>query len=42
MIIALFYGSGLSPLFLVLAAATLAVVFVLNRMGVKCGCGLIC
>jgi NhaA family Na+:H+ antiporter len=35
MIIALFYGSGLSPLFLVLAAATLAVVFALNRLGVK-------
>lgn len=34
MIIALFYGSGLSPQFLGLAGATLAVLFVLNRMGV--------
>lgn len=35
LIIALFYGSGLSPLFLGLAAATLAVLEGLNRMGVK-------
>lgn len=34
-IIALFYGSGLSPLFLGLAAALLAVLLTLNRMGVK-------
>jgi NhaA family Na+:H+ antiporter len=35
LIIALFYGSGLSPLFLGLAAATMALLFGLNRMGVK-------
>ena len=35
LIIAVFYGSGLSPLFLGLAAATLALLFGLNRMGVK-------
>ena len=35
LIIAVFYGSGLSPLFLGLAAATLAVLEGLNRLGVK-------
>lgn len=34
LIIALFYGSGLSPLYLGLAAATVALLFVLSRMGV--------
>ena len=35
LIIAVFYGSGLSPLFLGLAAATLAALEGLNRLGVK-------
>ncbi len=35
LIIALFYGSGMSPLFLGLAGATLALLFGLNRLGVK-------
>lgn len=35
LIIALFYGSGLSALFLGLAGAVLAVLFALNRKGVK-------
>lgn len=35
LIIALFYGSGLSGLFLGLAGATLALLFAMNRMGVK-------
>ena len=35
MIIALFYGSGLSALFLGLAGAVLAVLLVMNRMGFK-------
>ncbi len=35
LIIAVFYGMGLSPLYLGLAAATLAVLEGLNRMGVK-------
>jgi len=35
LVIAVFYGSGLSPLFLGLAAATLAVLEGLNRLGVK-------
>ncbi|MEY4966146.1 MAG: Na+/H+ antiporter NhaA [Pseudomonadota bacterium] len=35
LIIALFYGSGLSPLFLGLAGALLALLIGLNRMGVK-------
>lgn len=34
LIIALFYGSGLSPVFLGLAGGTLAVLLVMNRMGV--------
>ncbi len=35
LIIALFYGSGLSPLFLGLAGGTLAVLFAMNRLGVR-------
>ena len=35
LIIALFYGSGLSPLFLGLAAGTLAVLYAMNRLGVR-------
>ena len=34
LIIALFYGSGLSPLFLGLAAGTLAALYAMNRLGV--------
>ena len=35
LIIAVFYGSGLSPLFLGLAGGTLAVLFAMNRLGVR-------